>query len=169
MNMCRKTQGATGPDAFRQGMRRLAAAVNVITTDLDGEVYGMVATAVCSVSADPPTLLVCVNRAASACAPIAQSRRFCVSVLSERQRDLASAFLDVESTKRLDLCGWHPLTTGAPAIEGALVSFDCEVDQIIESGTHAIYIGRVVASTAPGADAPLLYFNGSYNAMARDA
>lgn len=169
MNMCRKTQGATGPDAFRQGMRRLAAAVNVITTDLDGEVYGMVATAVCSVSADPPTLLACVNRSASACGPIAQSKRFCVSVLSEKQRDLARAFLDVESTKRLDLCRWHPLATGAPAIEGALVSFDCEVDQVIESGTHAIYIGRVVASTAPGADAPLLYFDGAYSAMARDA
>ncbi|MEQ9240162.1 flavin reductase family protein [Roseovarius indicus] len=165
MNMSHTSFTAAGPDEFRMGMRRLAAAVNVISTESDGELYGMLATAVCSVSAEPPTLLVCVNKSASACEPIAESKRFCVNVLSEKQQDLANQFLNVESTRRLDLCKWTRLATGAPAIEGSLVSFDCEVDQVIMSGTHAIFIGRVVVASLPEAASPLLYFDGAYSGM----
>jgi flavin reductase (DIM6/NTAB) family NADH-FMN oxidoreductase RutF len=159
---------------FRRGMRRLAAAVSVISTDLDGEQHGLLATAVCSVSDTPPTLLVCVNRSATACAPIAASGRFCVSVLSEEQHGLARDFLTVKSPERLGLCEWRRLATGAPAIEGALANFDCEVAQVIQAGSHTIYLGRVVAAALPdpavesGPDvaAPLLYFDGSYAGMA---
>lgn len=147
---------------FRKGMRRLAAAVNVISTDTNGELHGLLATAVCSVSAEPPTLLVCVNQSATACAPIAESKRFCVSVLSQKQYALAQTFLTVKSGERLNLCKWQRLATGAPAIEGALVNFDCEVVQVIHAGTHTIYLGRVVAAALPEADAPLLYFDGNY-------
>ena len=154
------------PDDFRQGMRRLAAAVNVISTDMNGELHGLLATAVCSVSAEPPTLLVCVNQNATACAPIARSKRFCVSVLSQKQYALAQSFLTVKSEDRLNLCKWQRLSTGAPAIEGALVNFDCEVAQVVQAGTHTIYLGRVVAAALPKADAPLLYFDGAYAGMA---
>lgn len=165
MNMSHNSFTAAGPEDFRMGMRRLAAAVNVITTESEGTRYGMLATAVCSVSAEPPTLLVCVNNSASTCEPIARSGRFCVNVLSEKQQDLARDFLGVDSTKRLDLCDWSRLATGAPAIDGSLVSFDCEVDQVIASGTHSIFIGRVVVASLPEADAPLLYFDGAYKGM----
>lgn len=165
MNMSHTSFTAAGPDDFRSGMRRLAAAVNVITTEHDDALYGMLATAVCSVSAEPPTLLVCVNQTASACEPITKSGRFCVNVLSEKQQDLARDFLNVESTRRLDLCEWDRLATGAPAIAGSLVNFDCEVDQVIMSGTHAIFIGRVVVASLPEADSPLLYFDGAYSGM----
>ncbi|MEB8386492.1 flavin reductase family protein [Rhodobacteraceae bacterium KMM 6894] len=151
---------------FRKGMRKLAAAVNVISTDLDGELHGLLATAVCSVSDDPPTLLVCVNQRATACTPIATSKRFCVSVLSHGQFDLAQKFLTVQSTERLNLCKWQRLSTGAPAIQGALVNFDCEVAQVVDAGTHTIYMGRVVAATFADTDAPLLYFDGKYAGLA---
>lgn len=156
-------------NSFREGMRRLAAAVNIISTDMDGELHGLLATAVCSVSAEPPTLLVCVNQAAAACAPIAASKRFCVSVLSQKQYALAQTFLTVKSNERLNLCKWQRLSTGAPAIEGSLVNFDCEVAQVVQAGTHTIYLGRVVAAALPEADEPLLYFDGSYAGMARVA
>ena len=152
-------------DDFRKGMRRLAAAVNVISTDLDGELHGLLATAVCSVSATPPTLLVCINQSATACGPIAASKRFCVSVLSQTQHDLAQKFLTVKSDERLNLCKWQRLSTGAPAIEGALVNFDCEVEQVVNAGTHTIFLGRVVAAAFAEADTPLLYFDGNYAGM----
>lgn len=150
------------PDEFRKGMRRLAASVNVISTDLDGELHGLLATAVCSVSDTPPTLLVCINKNATACTPIATSKRFCVSVLSEDQLDLAQKFLTKKSNERISLCKWQRLSTGAPAIESALVNFDCEVAQTIDSGTHTIYFGRIVAATFADEGAPLLYFDGKY-------
>jgi len=152
-------------DDFRKGMRKLAAAVNVISTDHDGELHGLLATAVCSVCATPPTLLICINQSATACAPIAASKRFCVSVLSQAQHDLAQKFLTVKSNERLNLCKWQRLSTGAPAIEGALVNFDCEVAQVVDAGTHTIFLGRVVEAAFADADTPLLYFDGGYAGM----
>src|SRR5690554_3914430 len=85
------------PEKYRKGMRRLAAAVNIISTDMNGKLHGLLATAVCSVSADPPMLLVCVNQDAAACAPIGDSGRFCVSVLGQKQYALTQKFLSVKS------------------------------------------------------------------------
>ena len=167
--MLQQTQSVkvANADDFRKGMRRLAAAVNVISTDVDGELHGLLATAVCSVSAEPPTLLICINKDATACAPIAASKRFCVNVLSQKQFTLAQEFLTLKSSERLSLCSWQRLATGAPVIDGALASFDCEVAQVVDAGTHTIYFGKVMAVALSEADAPLLYFGGGYAELAQ--
>lgn len=166
---------------FLLGMRQLAASVTMVTTLQEGRPVGLLATAVCSVSAEPPLLLACVNRGARSHDAIAGAGLFCVNVLRADQRDLALRFLKLDGPDRFSLCRWQALHTGAPAVEGALVSFDCTVERAIESGTHTVFIGRVQAiarsrapvpqeartgarreETAAAADGPLLYFDGAY-------
>ena len=150
-------------DAFKQGMRHLAAAVTLVSTLRDdGTPAGLLATAVCSVSVTPPTLLACINRTARSHAAIETSGYFCVNVLERSQDDAARSFLAADVAERFKLFRWTSLETGAPAIEGALVAFDCKVIQAIPAETHTILIGRVVASRVAAAGEPLLYYRGGY-------
>lgn len=150
------------PTQFKTGMRHLAAGVTLVTTRVDAAPYGLVATAVCSVCAEPPTLLVCINRSGRAHDAIARSGIFCVNVVNRDQADLVPRFLAAPPDRRFALCAWTSLRTGAPALEHALVNFDCEIVQTAASGTHTIFFGRVLAAqTAPG-QSPLLYYNGNY-------
>lgn len=79
---------------FKSGMRRLAAGVSLITTTFNGEHHGLVATSVCSVSAEPPSLLVCVNQVASSHSAIQQAGFFCVNLLAQDDDELAKRFSD---------------------------------------------------------------------------
>ncbi|MCP5368500.1 MAG: flavin reductase family protein [Hyphomicrobiales bacterium] len=147
---------------FKMGMRYLAAAVNVVSVIEEGAPRGMLATAVCSVCAEPPMLLVCVNQVASLHRSIRETGHFGVSVLDERQFDTACHFMSSAATERFTLCDWDTLVTGAPAIRGALVNFDCEVESSVDRGTHTIYFGRVVAVRRSESGRPLMYHDGNY-------
>ncbi len=153
--------GITSED-FKNGMRHLAAAVNVISAMVDGKPRGMLATAVCSVCADPPTLLICINRAAQMHKTIAEGSRFCVSVLDEQQFETATNFMTLDRDARFKLCDWDTLATGAPAIRNALVNFDAEVDSRIDVGTHTIFLGRIVELRLSDRGLPLVYHDGNY-------
>jgi len=156
-------------NAFKTGMRRLAAGVCLITTeDTDGARSGMTATAVCSVSADPQTLLCCVNRQNSSYAAIRRSGVFAVNVLALDDRPLADQFArPVTSSDKFALGLWFNLATGAPILESGLVGFDCRVSQSVEVGTHGIIFGEVQAIHARTVAAkPLLYAQGSYGGFA---
>lgn len=152
------------PAKFRLGMRRLAAGVTMITTVKEKERHGLVATAVSSLSADPPSLLVCVNQSASAHAHIGTSGVFCVNVLSASQKECATRFSNpAYRDRRFEEGDWRVLSTGAPALAGALVSFDCEVRQSFEYNSHTIFIGEIVELELWAAPIrPLLYVDGSY-------
>ncbi len=152
--------------AFKKGMRHLAASVTLITTrhrDLRG---GLTATAVCSVSADPPQLLVCVNKTASAHDPIAESGFFCVNILAPAHRKIAERFAGmdgVEGDERFhDMGKWSTLTTGSPVLKGCPVSFDCKLVTEVSAGTHTIYIGEIVDLTLDANATPLLYADGAF-------
>jgi flavin reductase (DIM6/NTAB) family NADH-FMN oxidoreductase RutF len=151
---------------FKKGMRHLAASVTLITTrhhDLRG---GLTATAVCSVSAEPPQILVCVNKTASAHDPIGEAGFFCVNILAPTHRKLAERFAGmdgVEGDERFrDLGDWSTLTTGAPVLKGCPVSFDCRLVTKVSAGTHTIYIGEIVDLVLDPAATPLLYADGSF-------
>jgi flavin reductase (DIM6/NTAB) family NADH-FMN oxidoreductase RutF len=158
---------AIDADSFKQGMRQLAATVTIVTTEHDGERCGLTATAVCSLSADPPTLLVCVNREAGTHDRIRFSRRFCVNVLSDEDTALSRRFAGPEKGEaRFAIGVWRTGVTGAPILDHALASFDCELIEHVEAGTHTIFIGRVIAvETNPGRR-PLLYADGDYSGLA---
>lgn len=149
-------------DDFRFGMRHLAAAVNIVSSLHEGEPRGLLATAVCSVSAEPPLLLACINRSSSMHEAVTGSGRFCVNSLRANQHALARNFLNAESRCRFDGLKWASLRTGAPAIEDALINFDCEVEQAVAAGTHMIFVGQVVATRCEGESDPLLYFRSGY-------
>ena len=156
---------AIAPEQFKQGMRRLAAGVTIITTAVDGAPRGLTATAVCSLSADPPQLLVCVKRTAGAHDAIARSRRFCVNVLAHGHHNLAARFAGhdgVRGEARFRAGRWVALKTGAPALTGALAAFDCVVSEQVAATTHTIFIGRVVAMCVRHKAKPLLYASGGY-------
>jgi len=153
------------PDQFKLGMRHLAATVNVISVTVDGQPLGMLATAVCSVCAEPPTLLVCINRTASMHSAIRDSGNFCVNVLDQNQFNTACHFMSRDSSERFSVCDWDILATGAPAIQGALVNFDCELDSEVDVGTHTICFGRVVGQRTSDEGRPLIYHDGKYAAL----
>jgi len=150
--------------SFKSGMRMLAAAVSVITTGSgDGERAGFTATAVSSVSAEPPQLLVCVNAASASHQRIKEWRRFCVNVLSSAQLQIARRFAsrDVDGD-RFDAGDWSVLTTGAPVLRGCPVNFDCTLAHALEAGTHSIFVGRVTAVSVIHGLEPLAFVDGQY-------
>ncbi|SCW93505.1 flavin reductase family protein [Ancylobacter rudongensis] len=156
------------PTDFKQGMRRLAAGVSVITTMENGQPHGFVATSVTSVAVDPtPTLLVCVNRNVSCHDVIGASRSFCVNLLAEPDLELAKVFASsAHRHLRFSTHEWRALATGAPALMGALASFDCELAETVSVHSHSIFLGRVVALHLPeGPLHPLIYAGGQFDTL----
>lgn len=148
----------TDATSFRLGMRQMAAAVSLITTQHEGVRHGMTASAVCSVSADPPRLLVCINRSARTHELVSASGRFAVNVLGAGQAELAKRFSEatVPGTERFQGGEWCTLVTGSPALRDCLVVFDCCVAASVAVGTHTIFVGSVLDVRAQDGDS-LLY------------
>ncbi|MGA8050023.1 MAG: flavin reductase family protein [Burkholderiales bacterium] len=152
---------------FKLGMRTLAGAVTIITTAHSGHRYGMTATAVCSVSADPPTLLVCINRAAVTHGAIQKSSVYCVNLLRADDADLSTAFSGAQSGEgRFKSREWTHLVTGSPVLIDALSSFDCRVVKKITHGSHTIFLGQVEQVMFGKRGKPLLYAEGQYAKLA---
>jgi len=159
----------TDSTSFRTAMRHLTAAVCLITTtDINGRRYGMTATAVCSVSAEPPTLLVCINRNNSTLHQIRAARAFVVNVLGTTDRDLAERFSQpMEAAEKFARGEWRARHTGAPVLRSALVSFECHLARSQTAGSHDVVFGAIQAIHL-GRDAPepLLYGQGAYRVLA---
>lgn len=152
--------------AFKKGMRHLAASVTLITTKHRELRGGLTATAVCSVSAEPPQILVCVNKTASAHDRIGEAGFFCVNILAPDHRKLAERFAGmdgVEGDERFcDMGDWFTLSTGAPVLKGCPVSFDCKLVTKVAAGTHTIYIGEIVDLALDPEAKPLIYADGAF-------
>ena len=156
---------------FREAMSQLSAAVNVITTDGPLGRSGFTATAVCSVSDTPPTVLVCVYRG-SRTAPVLKANGVLgVNVLNSSQDDVAELFAGrggVPMEDRFHRHAWCTSSNGLPILESALVSLVCTVTEIKELGTHDVVFARVDEVVRhPGCSAPLVYFDRVYGAVAQ--
>jgi len=150
---------------FLKAMRQLAGGVSVITTGIGALRTGLTATSVTSLSAEPPSLLVCVNRNSSALLTLRASQMFAINILAADQQEVANRFAGrtgAFGAARYDGAEWRTLATGTPVLEGALASLDCRVENVVEWHTHAIVIGRVEAIAAAGGAAPLVYWDGGY-------
>ena len=149
---------------FRNAMSLLTSAVNVVTTAGASGRYGFTASAVCSVTDTPPTLLVCMNKASSSHAHFVENKILTVNVLGAQHGHLSKVFSSkMSSEERFKHATWTVLETGAPVLEDALVSFDCEIEQIQEVGTHTIFICRTVAIQQSQYEHSLVYFNRAYH------
>ncbi len=151
---------------YRDAMARLGAAVNIVTTDGPGGLAGFAATAVCSVTDDPPTLLVCLNRASSAYPAVTANQVLCVNTLSHSHEDLSRRFGGKTPVKeRFEGASWSVLETGAPALDDALISLDCRVKTISDGGTHDILICEVLAIKENEGGQALIYFDRRYHTI----
>lgn len=150
--------------AFRSAMAHLAAAVNVITTDGPHGRAGFTATAVCSVTDQPPTLLVCINRSASAFEAFAGNGSVCVNTLANGHEALSNAFGGkTPQAERFALGDWTAGPSGAPMLEGATLAFDCKVAKTVSVGTHDILFCEVVHIRHQADADVLVYFNRGYH------
>ncbi|MEH6492771.1 NADH-dependent FMN reductase RutF [Halopseudomonas sp.] len=156
-------------DAFRNAMSVLAAAVNVVTTDGPAGRAGFTATAVCSVSDEPPSLLVCLNRNASVYETFCRNGQLCVNTLTAGQQALSNLFGGKSSMEeRFATAQWSTECTGAPLLDDALINFDCRISNRVAAGSHDILICEVVAVRQQTSGDGLIYFQRGYcNAAAR--
>jgi flavin reductase (DIM6/NTAB) family NADH-FMN oxidoreductase RutF len=153
-------QNDTGPKAdFIAAMGQHVSSVCVITSAQNGKRIGLTATAMSSVCAEPPRLLVCVNKSGSSHDAITTSGTFCVNVLAEAQEKVAKAFAGMmgRDFDRFSVGEWNELVTGAPALIDAAAVFDCEIKQIIDQYSHSVIIGEVLAARHKKSQDTLLY------------
>ena len=148
---------------FKLGMRSLAGTVNIITCRHDGRACGMTATAVCSATAEPPAVLVCINRGSTTHEAVSKAEIFCVNVLRHEDRELSGLFSGVQKGEgRFLEEQWEKLSTGAPVLKNALVAFDCRVVNRMVHGTHTVFLGEVQQLLIGRKGKPLLYADGQY-------
>jgi len=157
---------------FRHAMRRLAATVTLVTTsDAQGQRYGMLATSVTSVTMEPPMLLVCVSRSAHLHPALVARKRMCINVLHDEQAELVRAFSSsLPYEERFAVADWDSHTAFAlPYLRDAQAVFFCEIDQVVEAGTHSVVIARVLESRAIDAVRPMVYVDGGMSQLAGGA
>ncbi len=151
---------------FREAMSRLGAAVNVITLNTEGDPTGFTASAVCSVTDQPPTLLICINRNSRSRSEIEIGGGICVNTLASHQQALSAAFAGpLEMHERFAQGSWLRLVTGAPVLEEAVASFDCRISNIVEVGTHSVLFCEVMAVHMGEPREGLAYFARAYHVL----
>jgi flavin reductase len=155
------------PAVFRDSMRALPGGVCIVATGREGHRTGFTATAVCSVTAEPPRLLVCVNRSVSAYGQLGANGRLSVNVLARGQQDIANLFSGpVKGEERFQGDAWQQ-NHGVPVLEEACASFVCKVAELVEQSTHTVFICDVLDARRVGVDEgdnvdALVYVNGRF-------
>jgi flavin reductase (DIM6/NTAB) family NADH-FMN oxidoreductase RutF len=149
---------------LRRALGHLPTGVTVVTSlQSDGEPVGTTVSAVCSVSAEPALLLVCLARSSETLKAVVEHRQFAVNVLADGQHLLSNNFARTGADASWDDVDHGPLQTGLPRLTGTLAVFDCVVHDIYGGGDHEIVIGRVrQVHLDEGAQPPLLHWRGRY-------
>jgi flavin reductase (DIM6/NTAB) family NADH-FMN oxidoreductase RutF len=152
---------AIGQDEFRAALGRFASGVTVVTTkDAEGRFHGITVSAFCSVSLEPPLILVCIEKVTGSHRAIEQSGVFIVNILDRSQQSLSEHFALQLPEKFADIF-YHQGLEGIPVLDDALVSLECRVTKTYDGGDHSIYIAEVEnAGIKDGS--PLVYFHGNY-------
>jgi flavin reductase (DIM6/NTAB) family NADH-FMN oxidoreductase RutF len=149
------------PEEFRAALGRFASGVTIVTTrDRDGRLHGITVSAFCSVSLDPPLILICIEKTAGSHRALEEGRAFVVNILREEQQHVSDRFASA-SPDKFDGLRFRPGIENLPVLEDALVSLECRLANACDGGDHTIYIGEVAAATVND-DKPLIYFHGGY-------
>jgi flavin reductase (DIM6/NTAB) family NADH-FMN oxidoreductase RutF len=143
-------------------MRHFPTGVTVVTSLREGEPRGVTVSAFASVSADPPLVLICINREARSYLYISSSQVFCVNILAGDQRYLADRFAGKIREHQFDGVEYDVDVTGAPVLRGTVAHLDCEVAEEHHAGSHSIFIGRVLSARSRSGS-PLGYYNGDFH------
>lgn len=156
--------GATAAE-FREAMSRVACSVSIVTTNGPHGIAGFTCSAVCSVTDEPPTIMVCVNRRSAANAIIRANGVLCVSSLGADQVELSQMFAGVgrvPMNERFAGPHWGILATGAPYCTASRVALDCRIADIRDVGTHSVILAEVLSSAHAGDAEPLIYHSRNY-------
>ncbi len=156
---------------FRGAMRQLTGGVSVITAGRGKDISGMTVTSVSSLSVEPASLIVSINREASSWPLVKRHGFFGVNILTSDQLDVAERFTGkggLKGAARFAGAEWVTRVSGVPLLVGALAAIDCEVEDVIERHSHAIVIGRVLDLQLSARTAALAYWQGQYVAIDRD-
>ena len=155
------------PDDFRNVLGHFASGVTIVTAcDAEQRPTGLTASAFCSVSLDPPLVLICVDHKSQSFPHIRESGRFGINILPQAHEPLSRRF----ASSRLDKFDGVPFTLGAlgvPLIDQALAHLECRTVSAHVEGDHTIFVGRVEA-VGVGEGDPLLYFRGRYHRLSGD-
>jgi flavin reductase (DIM6/NTAB) family NADH-FMN oxidoreductase RutF len=151
--------------AFTHSMRHVPGAVAIVATEFEGQRRGLAATAWCSLSTEPPSILVCVNKNASAHDFIVRSRTFSINQLSAEHTEMVAVFSNqrgLQGDARFEEGGWEAGTTGVPVLSSAIVGIECRVSEHHDHNTHSVFIGTVSGLRVPTQGEPLVYLNSRY-------
>jgi flavin reductase (DIM6/NTAB) family NADH-FMN oxidoreductase RutF len=163
-----KVDHEVASDDFRGAMRHLAGGVSVITAGRGKDITGMTVTSVSSLSVDPPSLVVSINRASSSWPLLKRHGFFGVNILTADQLDIAERFTGkggLKGVERFAGASWTTAASGVPLLVGALAAIDCEAEDIVERHSHAIVIGRVLDLRLSSRTAALAYWQRQYVAI----
>ena len=162
------TVDTVSSELFREAMSCVASAVSVVTTDGASGCAGMTVSSMCSVSDDPPSVLVCLNRVSPVSEIIRTNGTMCVNVLRDNQDYVSAAFAGDYLDANVDLFvsgDWDRMATGAPALTEALVNLDCLIEGEMLYGTHHVLIGRIQNVRINARGDPLIYAARQYRAL----
>ena len=139
-------------DFFRQVMGRFATGVTVVTARSRETLAGLTVNAFCSVSLNPPLILICIDLTSTTCPGIRDSGVFAVNMLTEKQEELSRCFATASAERYEGFCHacYHVAATGAPIIDDTLAFIDARVVAEYPGGDHAIFLGQVVAMGVAG-------------------
>jgi flavin reductase (DIM6/NTAB) family NADH-FMN oxidoreductase RutF len=151
---------------FRRILAHLATGVSVVAaSEPDGSAFGLTASAVASVSLDPPLVLACVARTSDTHACIERAGAFAVSFLGEDDEPVARRFAAGDAEGKFGGVDFRRAPTGSPVLDGAIGWVDCRVWATYDGGDHTIFVGQVVSGDA-GSGSPLVHFRGEYARIA---
>ncbi len=153
---------------FKGALGSWASGVTVVTTELDGMVYGITVSSFSSLSMDPKLILVSLMDTNHLPGMIKQSKKFSVSILAHGQDEISGYFATSGRDPAREFDGAIPVRVsdiGCPVIEGAVSTLDCELEEAIQGGDHTIAIGRVVGATWNPELQPLIYFRRAYRTV----
>jgi flavin reductase (DIM6/NTAB) family NADH-FMN oxidoreductase RutF len=158
------SSAAVSPELFRRACALFPTGVAVVTTRAaDGTAHGLTVNAFCSLSLDPPLILVAIDRACSLLDTFQKAERFAINFLSVDQQDLSVRFSQLPEGRFAGV-SWTPGVAGAPLIEGTIGSIECRTTNIIDAGDHRALIGEVVVASIGQGD-PLVFFRSNYAAI----
>ena len=151
-------------DEFKDALSRFASGVTVVSTkDANGKLHGITVSAFCSVSLEPPMVLICIEKTTVSHYAFEESGVFVVNILSASQSSTSERFAAPFEDKFKDT-EFYPGIDGIPILKGALASLECRLTYSYHGGDHSIFVGQVENVITQDGD-PLVYFRGEYGTI----
>lgn len=147
-------------DLYRDVIGHFTSGVTIITTEFEGEKFGITASAVTSLSLDPPMLIVCVNQQTGTCHAISNSKKFGVNILHEGQGEMAFKFSRPQ-TDKFKGTDYEYGNLQVPILKNTLAHLECKVIKEVSGGTHTVFLAEVDFAGTEDKN-PLTYYRGKF-------